>query len=146
VTWWDVLVLALAVLSPALALALSWTGARLARLFGARARDERTRAALALLDEAIFTIVREIQQVSADTLRAGSSDGKLGTGISSMLRRAALSRVREQLGARGIAELGRVLGLDQQALDRLIGTRIEAAVYELKRRQEWQSEAARRAG
>jgi hypothetical protein len=141
--WRDIVILAAAVLSPALLLALSWTGARLTHLIGALARKERATGALLRLDQTVFAVVREIQQVTADPLRAAAPDGKLGTNVPSMLHRAAISRVRQHLGTRGVSELARVLGLDGDALDRLLATRVEAAVYELKRPHELASTARR---
>ncbi len=120
-------------LSPVLLGVLTWTAARLSRLIEARATEERVRGALLRLDHAVSTVVRELQQVTVDALKTASRDGKLGANVPSMLQRAALWRVRQHLGAKGIADLARVLGLDAQSVDRLIGTRVEAAVYDLKR-------------
>jgi hypothetical protein len=49
-----------------------------------------------------------------------------------MLKRSALTAIKQHLGARGIGELARVLGLDSESVDRMIGTRIEATVHDLK--------------
>lgn len=49
----------------------------------------------------------------------------------------AIETVRLYLGAKGVAELTKVLGLDGgDSVDKVLSTRIEAAVHDLKRARE----------
>ena len=79
-----------------------------------------------------MSVVREVNQVTVEAIKSASVDGRLPPGARETIKSAALNAVKSHLGAQGISELGRVLGLDSPAVDRLIGTRIEATVHSLK--------------
>ena len=133
--WHDVAVLTAAVLSPLAVGAVSWAATRLSGLMTVRLRGDAQQSALTRIDEAAFTVVREMEQVTVNAFRSASPRGTLGTNIPSLLHRAALGRVRDHLGPKQMSALAQALGLDGDAVNRLIGTRIEAAVYELKRQR-----------
>ena len=120
------------VLSPVLVAAFTWVAARLAQLINARVRNEYLRGVLARLDDAVVAVVREVHQVTVDALKASSVDGRLPPAARDTVKQAALNAIKSHLGVRGISELARVLGLDGPAVDRFIGTKIEAAVYDNK--------------
>lgn len=129
----DVAVSMAEALAPLALAILTWAGARLGRLLDLRAKGERFRGAVATLDDAVWSVVRELEQISVGALKAASSDGKLSESVRSMLHRAAVGAVKQQLGARGLAALARAYALDAAAVDRLIGTRVETALYDLRR-------------
>ncbi len=122
------------VLAPVLMAALTLVAARLAQLISARVKNEYLRGVLLRLDDAVMTVVREVNQVTVQSIKASSPDGRLDPGVGDTIKATALQTVKAHLGAKGLVELGRVLGLDGKAVDRLIGTRIEATVHDLKAR------------
>jgi hypothetical protein len=123
---------ALQVVSPLLMAALGWMATRLAKLINARIHSEHTRDVLLRLEQIVFTVVREVQQVMVDELKADSDNGRLSFNARERVKRAALDTVRDELGKRGLAELARVLGREEHTIDHVLVTRIEAAVHELR--------------
>jgi hypothetical protein len=120
---------ALATLTLAL---LTWAGARLGRLLDARAKGERLRGAIVTLDDAVSSVVRELQQVTVEALKGATAGGKLSDSVKAMLRRAAVGAVKQHLGPKGVAAVARAYALDDPAVERLIVTRVEAALYDLR--------------
>jgi hypothetical protein len=120
------------VLSPVLMAVVTWVGAKLAQLLGARVKNEYLRGVLVRLDDTVVSVVREVNQVTVETIKSASVNGRLPPGARDAIKNAAINSVKAHLGIRGLSELGRVLGLDGSAVDRLIGTRIEATVHSIK--------------
>ena len=122
-------------LSPLVLGAITWVAARLAQYITAKVKNEYLRGVLVRLDDTVVSVVREIHQVTVDALKASSVDGKIPPGAREAIRNAALTTIRSHLGVKGLGDLARVLGLDGTAVDRLIGTKVEAAVHDLKTQQ-----------
>jgi hypothetical protein len=120
------------VLSPVLMAVVTWMAAKLAQLINARVKNEYLRGVLVRLDDAVMSVVREVNQVTVEAIKSASTDGRLTTSAREVIKNAALAAVKAHLGAKGLVELSRVLGLDTAAVDRMIGTRIEATVHDLK--------------
>lgn len=120
------------VLSPVVLAVVTWVAAKLAQLINARVKNEYLRGVLVRLDDAVLSVVREINQVTVEAIKSTSVDGRLPPGARETIKTAALNAVKAHLGVKGVAEVARVLGLDGPAVDRLIGTRIEATVNDLK--------------
>jgi hypothetical protein len=118
--------------SPALVAVSAWLATRLAKWITARVQNETLRGVLLRLNDTVVTVVRELEQVTVETLRKGAPGGRLTPELKLMLRRSALAAIKHHLGARGVAELARVFDLDGDGLDRLLATRVEATVHELK--------------
>jgi hypothetical protein len=121
------------VLSPVLLAALTWLAAKVAQLIHAKVRNEYLRGVLVRLDDAVLAAVREVHQVTVEELKARSADGKLTPEERARVKQVAIDAVKSHLGKRGIGELARVLGLEGGAIDKLLATRVEAAVHDLKR-------------
>jgi hypothetical protein len=128
----DIAIAVLQLASPILLAVLTWVATKAAQLIHGRVKNEYLRGVLVRLDDTVLTVVREIHQVTVDTLKAAAPNGKLGSDVKAMLKRSAITAIKEHLGPRGLAELARVLGLDEEAVDRMIGTRVEATVHDLK--------------
>lgn len=123
------------VLSPVLLAVVTWLGAKSAQWLSARIKNEYLRSVLVRLDDAVVSVVRELHQVTVDALKASSPDGKLTAGTRETVKRAALDAIKSHLGVGGLNEVARVLGLKTDAVDRLINTKIEAAVHDIKTQQ-----------
>jgi len=131
-TLWPHLANSLEALSPVLLAALSWLSLRIAALINAKVKNERLQGILARLDDAVFMAVREVEQVFVSMLKTASEDGVLTAEERQQAKDAALHAARSYLGPRGVAELCKVLGMGDDEVDRVIGARVESAVYNLR--------------
>lgn len=120
------------VLSPIVLAAVTWVTAKLGQWINARVKNEYLRGVLARLDDTVLSVVREVHQVTVDALKASTVDGKLTPGARDAVKAAAVGAIKSHLGSKGLVELTRVLGLDASGVERLIGTKIEAAVHDIK--------------
>jgi hypothetical protein len=137
---------AINLLSPLLMAAVTWASTKFGQLVSARVRNERVRAVLVRLDDAIAAITGEIQQVTIKGLKAISPDGRVPLALRAQLKMASLASVKAYLGPKGIAEALRALDLDPAAFDAFVATRIEAAVLDLNNHQHRNGVAAIAAG
>ena len=122
----------LQILSPILLAALTWVAAKAAQYIQAKVKNEYLRGVLVRLDDAVLTVVREVQQVTVEAIKSGSADGKLTPDERARVKQAAIESVKSHLGMKGISELAKILGLESGAIDKLLSTRVEAAVHDLK--------------
>ena len=129
---WTVFARAIAALSPVVLAALSWLSFQIAAFINTRVKNEKRRAALQRLDEAVFVAVREVEQVLVVSLKNASVDGALTQAERAEVKGAAANAVRAYLGAKGWSELGSLLGLSDDELERVLAARVEAAVYDLR--------------
>lgn len=123
----------LEVLSPILMAALTWVAAKVAQLISAKVKAEWLRGVLVRLDDAVLNAVREVQQVVVNEIKAGRADGRLTAEERAQVKARAIESIRSHLGLRGLGELARVLGLEDGCLEKLLSTRVEAAVHDLRR-------------
>jgi hypothetical protein len=119
-------------LSPLLLAALSWLSMRVAALINAKVKNERVSGVLTRLDDAVFMAVREVEQVFVSMLKTASEDGALTKEERLQAKDAALQAARSYLGPRGLAELAKVLGMNDDDVDRVLAARVESAVYNLR--------------
>jgi hypothetical protein len=119
-------------LSPLLLAVLTWAAARLAQYIQAKVKSENLRGVLVRLDDAVLAAVSEVQQVTVDAIKEASPDGKLTPEHQAKVKQAAIDSIKSHLGTKGVAELVQVLGLQAGSIDKLLSTRVEAAVYNLK--------------
>jgi len=118
--------------APLLVAALTWTATRLSKLISTRIRNERVRAALLRLDDVVIAVVKETLQVTVRAIRATSANGKLPPGTGDVIKRAAIAAIKAHLGPLALAELAAALNLSPEALEHLLSTKVEAAVYTVK--------------
>ena len=118
-------------LSPAALACLIWLAVKAAQLLTAKVRSERATHLRLLVDDVVLAAAREIQQVLVDRLKASSRDGGLTPEQGAQAKQAALDSAKAQLGPQGLADIAAALGLDASGIDRVLGTRIEAAVHRL---------------
>jgi hypothetical protein len=121
------------ILSPLLLTAITWAVGRIAQLVKTHVQTERVRSLTARVDDTVLSVVKEINQVSVEGMKSTSADGKLPAGVGDALKQSAIAAVRAQLGPRVMADLTKALSLSAEALERLLATKVEAAVYGLKR-------------
>jgi hypothetical protein len=118
--------------SPALLAALSWLSVRGAQLINAHVGNLYLRGVLLRLDNAVFAAVKEVQLVTVDAIKSSAKDGKLTADERIQVKQTAVGAVKSHLGAEGLAELAKILGLDADAVDRFVSSHVEAAVHDLR--------------
>lgn len=118
-------------ISPIVPVAISWLSVRAAQLIKTRVKNEYLAGMLARLDDAVTHAVGEVDQTVVQSLKAASSTGTLTAEDANTARNAALASVKSHLGPKGVAELIKVLGIEPSELEKVLTTRIEAAVNDL---------------
>lgn len=120
-------------LSPAALAGLTWLSVKAVQLSAAKVKSEHVTRVLLLVDDVVLAAAREVQQVLVDKLKAASPDGNLTPEQGAQAKQAALDSVKAQLGTQGLADVAATFGHDAGGVDRMLGSRIEAAVHQLKR-------------
>jgi hypothetical protein len=126
--WQQILLPLVLVVSAALTLALGWVARKYGLFVDARIKNELVNGILQRLGEAAFRVVREVQQTVVDALKEGEWNAEKAAEVKDL----ALAKLKEYLGPKGIAEAMDILGLNEEGLDKLFGTLIEAEVHDLK--------------
>lgn len=112
--------------------AFVWLAVKLGGLITAKVKSEYLSGALARLDVAVRTVVKEFEQTVVGSIKAAAVDGKVTPEEILTIQADALALLKSYLGPKGLAELGRVLGLDERFLDEFLGGSIEAAVHDIR--------------
>ena len=118
------------VLTPILFALLLLAAKRVEVLILKNVRNTEAQAVLLRLNDAVFDLVGEMSQVVLSDVR--DSAGKLPAGVAKRARDDVLAKLREQLGPDGVQKAREVLGVDDAALEKLLVSKIEAAVAQLK--------------
>jgi hypothetical protein len=108
--------------------------AKLTQLINAKVKNEYLKGVLTRLDDAVLTAVKAAEQVLVLAIREANADGKITAEEAAQIKAKVMEEVKSHLGMKGIGELAGVLGLGGEALDKLLGSKIEAAVLDLKAR------------
>lgn len=87
---------------------------------------------LVRLDDAVITAVKDLQQTVVAEIKAATTDGKISEAEKQRIKDAAVANVKSYLGTKGIRVLAEVLGLSGGALDSFLGSKVEAAVHDLR--------------
>ena len=115
-------------LAPLLLALMGVVVAKLNAYIAAHVKSKRWAGALSRLDDTVFTVVGDIAQTSANTLKADSADGKLTVDEAARLKTAAIAKVKTYLGESGLNDLCEILCLDPATVHDFLGSKIEAAV------------------
>jgi hypothetical protein len=124
----------LCALSPLLLTLLTYGAARLNAWLNLRIKSEAVADALGRLNQTVLDAVKELDQLLVEEYKKRATDGKLTKGEVDELRDLAIENVKSYIGMKGVAELLKILGLTPKELDSRIGGRVDATVYELRRR------------
>src|SRR5690606_3248430 len=99
----------LEILSPVLLAAITWAAAKLAQLIRAKVGNEYLKGVLVRLDDAVFTAVKDLQQSVVEEIKLASADGKITDEEKRRIKDKALATVKSHIGAKGLAELAKIL-------------------------------------
>lgn len=120
-------------LVPLAAMGAHWLGARAGDLIQAKVKNERLRAALLRLEDAVVTAVKDVEQTLVVEYRALARDGKLSREDRRRLKETAVRKVKTFLGSAGLKELGNVLDVWEMSVEDLIGAKVEATILDMKK-------------
>ncbi len=124
-------------LSPLILALLGWLGMKLSTLIRTKIKNEMIGGMLARLNDSVFTAVKSVEQTMVRQLKAAKDpESPGGTQITKeegeQVKSAALAEIKSYWGPRGLSELGSVLGLESGGLDKLLESKVEAAVHDTK--------------
>jgi hypothetical protein len=122
----------LVLLSPIVLGALTLASLKLSQFFSAHVKNAYLRNVLTRLDDAVFSAVKELEQTVVAAMKAASADGALSDAERQSIKQQALATVKSYLGMKGLEQLATVFGLDTGTIDGLLGTKIEAAVHDVR--------------
>lgn len=125
----SIMMIVILALSGILTLALGWLAVRYASWIKEKVKSARVEGILLRLGDAVFKVVRELQQTVVDKAKV---DGKWNQEKAEEVKKAAIEKIKEYLGPKGIQEALAILGLDIPGLEKLLSTMIEADVYDLR--------------
>lgn len=114
---------------------IAWAGTALAVLVAryviAKIDNDRVREYLGRAWAEVRAAVAEVHQTYVAALKEANADGKLTPEEAKEARERAISVAKTNLGRRGLARLGRIVGVD--SLDSWLSNKVEAAVDGAKR-------------
>lgn len=132
-------------LAPLLMAAIGWVSVKLANFIKAKTKNEMMAGVLIRLNESVTDAVKAVNQQMVEIIgraKDPNSPGgkKITTDEALKLHDAAKAFVRSYWGEKGLKELAYVLGfgslfgkIDEQGLNNMLTTKIEAAVNEEKK-------------
>lgn len=124
------------VLSPIILITLTWLSVEIAKLINAKVKNEKARAVLIRLDDAVFMVVRELEQSTVANLKAANADRKLTDQEIVDIKKTAIDNLFKYMGAE-IFNLSEILGFKADvALRDFIKGRIEAALHTIRNRKQ----------
>lgn len=121
----------LAALLPVLLAGLVWLGRRVDVWIAQKTDNEMLEGVLIWMDHLVFSVVKEFAQAVVPAYRTAAADGKLSKSEATEIRQLAIDTIKKRMGLKGMAKAAK-LGLAGDAFDQLLGTRVEAAVHDLK--------------
>lgn len=130
--WTDLGLRALEALAPLVLALVGWGVAELTRLVRARTRNVYVQGVTERLGEAVRDVVAELEQTTVDEIRKAREDGQITASEAHDIKEKAKGLVELYLGRKGLRELERIF--DRDAVERMIESKIEAAVLELRGR------------
>ncbi len=108
--------------------AFTWVCAWGARWIASHTKNEKIRAGIFRLDDAVTAAVGEVQQTVVDVIKQQTKDGKLSMEDAAAVRTAAIGTIKAHFGIKGLSELQKTMGLSEADLISMLTARIEAAV------------------
>lgn len=120
-------------LTPLVLAGLGYLSKLLADLIRAKTKNEYLSSTLTRLNFAVLDVVKSIEQEIIKEIKKANEDHVITDYEKQDIKKIALGSVKSYLGAKGLAQLAKVLGLDDKAIDSMLATKIESAVFDLKK-------------
>lgn len=103
------------------------------RVINHSVKNEKVKGALFRLSEAVVEVVKRLSQQIAEDYKRANKDGVLTDDEKAYIKARAMTLVKEYIGPKGVAELLKILGLDSKGFESVVSTKIESAIYLLKK-------------
>ena len=118
---------ALKALSPVILALIGWIGVRLNQYIAAKVKNEKMQGMLTRLNEVTLDAVKEVQQTFMGALEKPTKEDMLKA------RDMALASIKSHMGAKGLTEAKKVLGVDKpEDLEKMLLSLLESRVLDLK--------------
>lgn len=114
-------------ISPALVALIGFLAVKLAKFIKAKSDNALVEGGLLKLNDAVFTVVKELEQTMASEFAKAAADGVISPEEKAMLKAAAMDKLK---GYVSFSELSRLFGLSDP--EAFVGAKVEAAVHDLK--------------
>ena len=111
---------------------LTWAAGRVATYFAAKTQSQQVGTAISSANDAVLTVVAELEQTMVATLKSKSGQGTLTAKDVDEVRAAALDKVMSYLGPNGVALISKALGIPNDKLGDWLQGKIQAAVYSMR--------------
>lgn len=115
---------------------IAWITRRVGRWLDETTKSKVFFTTMAKINTTTDALVKELENSMVEALRRANADGKLTVKETEEVLSTAVTRAREHLGERGIAEMMDALGHageeGRAMVDRILRTHIEARVTELR--------------
>lgn len=131
--FFDLFMQALPLITPFILAGLGYLSKLLADFIKAKTKNEYLSNVFVRLNVAVLDVVKSIEQNVIKEIKQANQDGKISAEEKQAIRSIAINSVKSYLGVKGLTQLGKILGLDDNALDSMIETKIESAVLDLKK-------------
>lgn len=112
--------------------ALLWLLTKGALFIAAKTKNETLRGIIERVFHSVELAVRDVEQTLKPMVKEFSADGSISKEEANKLKAAALAKVKEYLGVKGIGEIVKVLGIAPEKVDAFLSSHVEAAVNRLK--------------
>lgn len=109
-----------------------WLSRWVAKMIQTKVQNDALAGALLRLNDAVFAAVKELEQSVVGPTKA-QAGGRLSVSEARGVKKKAIEVARQHLGGAGVSEVTSALGIPESALEKHLGSRIEAAVSDLRR-------------
>jgi len=121
---------ALKALSPVILALIGWIGVRLNQWIAAKVKNEQMAGMLYRLNEVAVDAVKEVQQTFVNSLEKPTKEDL------AKAKEMAMASIKTRLGARGVADMKKVIGLQTpEDVEKMLQGLLEARVLDLKTTQ-----------
>jgi len=122
----------LGALSPIVVALLGWVSVKLSGLIKAKTNNAMLEGVLVRLNDTIWAAVKDAEQTMRVELTKAKADGDITKEEYAHIKASVVANIRAHLGMKGLLEIMSVLGLDDNGVTKLIGSKVEAAVLDMK--------------
>ena len=125
------------IVSPIVVLVIGVVASFLTKLLHTKIKNETLAGIMARLNATVWDEVAAAEQVFVKGIKAArDADSDGGVEITEKeglkIRADVMARIKENMGPKGLAKLGTILGLDGDGVAKMIESKIEAAVFGLR--------------
>lgn len=121
------------IVAPFVAFFLIWLKIKAIQWLNSKIKDQELKNTMNKVNNVIIDVVKEVEQQYASKERVQSIAGVLTPEAASKAKDLAVTTVVDQLGDKGMAEVKKVMDMNDSKANKLISSKIEAMVFDLKK-------------